>query len=209
LRFIRHEHTDSLIGILSDSSIHADLNRSKKERERTGEKELVSRLLPDGLTDWGYEESGKPYFLNRAEDLSFTHCENVYACQVSKTIRCGIDLQHYREKIVRLSGKFLNTNELTFIESIKTEEKVKYLTAMWSAKEVLYKLYGIGFIDYLNKFTIQPFSTADAILQAKADFGQGESLFYIRTLFTADFVLAFHTLSPTLPSDDEKHIFHF
>jgi len=197
LEFSKKEHADCSVGILVDAPFDKDFGGSKKDREKAGQAELIRQLLPGSDACWDYAESGKPYFTNRHENLSFTHSENVYACQISNHIACGIDVQHYREKIFRVAEKFLNVVELQFVATVPQEKKLKTLTAMWSCKEALYKMYGAGFIDYLNLFTIHPFEPVSGIIRATADFGDGNKLYHLRVEFTDTFVLAFHTISIT------------
>lgn len=194
------------VGIWVESAISKDVDTSKKEREKNGQTQLINNIFPNETNVWDYEESGKPYFTNRPEKLSFSHSENVFVCQISETMECGIDVQHYREKILRVPEKFLNQVELDFVNNIENEKKLKVLTAMWSCKETLYKVYGKGFIDYLNLFTIHPFELVSGSLTATADLGDGNKTYLIHVEFTDTFVLAFRTLSPLLPANDGKHI---
>jgi phosphopantetheinyl transferase len=183
------------------------LSPSKKEIENAGKQVLINHIFPDEINTWSYEESGKPYFDHRTEALSFSHSGDVFACQISNKIACGIDVQHYREKITRVAEKYLNEKELEFVSSIPEIDQIKILTAMWSCKEALYKMYGKGFIDYINRFTIQPFKPISGIVVATADFGNGWQDYHFHIEFTDTFVLAFHTLSPLLPANDSKRIF--
>lgn len=191
-----------MVGIGEIEPFPKDAGLSKKEREDAGKENLIRHIFPDSFSSWDYEESGKPFFRNRSENLSFSHSENVYACQISAKMTCGIDIQHYRDKILRVPEKFLNANELNFIRQVTDENKVKTLTAMWSCKEALYKMHGKGFIDYVNLFTIHPFEPVSGVLQATADLGEGYKTYYLCVEFTDAFVLAFHTLSPLLPANE-------
>lgn len=188
------------MGVLVSGEPGPDFGGSKKEREKAGQTELIRRLL--GTEEaWDYEESGKPFFVNREEQLSFTHSENVYACQISRSMACGIDVQHYREKIVRVAEKFLNPAELAFVETVIPGQRLRTLTAMWSCKEALYKIHGAGFIDYVNRFNIHPFIPVSGMVQATADLGAGPCLYHFHVEFTDTYVLAFRTLSPPLPAE--------
>ena len=202
------EHTDYRVGVLVDELVSKEFGTPKKEREKAGQAELVRRLLGEPA-EWEYAESGKPVLVGRSEHLSFSHSENVYACQISTQGACGIDVQHYRDKIIRVAEKFLNETELAFVHSVADDKKVKTLTAMWSCKEALYKLYGEGFIDYVHRFSIHPFEPISGILSASADFGEGPHTRFLRVEFTETFVLAFHTLSATLPANDNNSLFYF
>lgn len=208
MKFRKIEYKEYQIGLLVWGDENPGFGPTKKERERAGQEELVRQLLGSPAS-WTYEESGKPVFTDRPEHVSFSHSENVFACQVSEHMACGIDVQHYREKILRVAEKFLNENELAFLHAQPPESHLKLLTAMWSCKEALYKLYGRGFIDYINRFRIRPFAPVSGDVWADADFGDGERPYLIRVEFTETFALAFHTLSPTLPTNDNERLFDF
>lgn len=199
MNFRAIEHPKYRVGILIDAGPEAAFGPGKKEREKAGQQALIRDLLGKD-EPWDYEASGRPFFLNRGEHLSFTHSENVYACQIASEIACGIDVQHYRDKIVRVAEKFLNGTELAFVDSTAPEHRIPVLTAMWSCKEALYKMYGAGFIDYINRFTVHPFEPVSGIVYATADFGPGPQTYSFQVEFTDTFVLAFHTLSAILPT---------
>ena len=175
--------------------------------EHAGKQALIGHIFLDGENTWSYAESGKPYFDHRPEALSFSHSGDVFACQISNKITCGIDVQHYREKITRVAEKYLNEKELQFVSTVTEMDQIKTLTAMWSCKEALYKMYGKGFIDYINLFVVHPFQPVSGMITATADFGNGWQDYYFHIEFTDTFVLAFHVLSPLLPTNDSKRIF--
>lgn len=208
MKFRVIEDKDYRVGVLVEEGVEPSFGPGKKERERVGQQTLIRHLLGN-LEPWEYEESGKPYFVNRSDRLSFTHSENVYACQIAAEMACGIDVQHYRDKISRVTEKFLNPVELDFVATVAPEQRIKTLTAMWSCKEALYKMHGAGFIDYINRFTIHPFRPVSGIVEATADLGAGNQTYLFRVEFTDAFVLAFHTLSATLPANDNERILPF
>ncbi|MCG9912519.1 MAG: 4'-phosphopantetheinyl transferase superfamily protein [Flavobacteriales bacterium] len=203
MKFIKIEHAlfDSGLLILEAKDPLFKLN--KREKEKAGQDMLLKKMYPEENTERSYLESGKPYFLNKSSELSLSHCENAIACQVSENIPCGVDVQHYKPKITRLADKYLNTEELNWVKQIQDEqEKIKTLTAMWSCKEALYKMYGKGFIDYINLFTLHPFTAENGTISADADLGDGIKRYHFQAEFTETFVWVFHTLSPTLLPDE-------
>jgi hypothetical protein len=209
LSFIEIKNKSYRVGIHVENRDAALVDLTKTAREKSGERELMKHLFPPHGKVWSYTESGKPVLRQSGLDLSFSHSENITVCQLSPSISCGIDIQHYREKILRVKDKFLNAAELLFSESMSEKEQIPLLTAMWSAKEVLYKMYGKGFIDYLNKFTIHPFRQSDSLIIATADFGYGPREFYLRLLFEESYVIVFHHGIATLDPDDIIHLPHF
>ena len=209
MSFIEIKNKNYRVGIHLEKRDTSLIELSKTAREKTGEQALMKQLFPPHGKSWNYAESGKPFLPKSNVDLSFSHSENLTVCQLSSSISCGIDVQHYRDKILRVKEKFLNSSELPFTEGLSEKEQVPMLTAMWSAKEVLYKIYGKGFIDYLNAFTIFPFSQSDPLIRADADFGGGFREFYLRLFFEESYVLVFHHGITTLDPDDIIHLPHF
>lgn len=209
MSFIEIKNKNYRVGIHLEKRDAALVELTKSAREKTGEQTLMKHLFPPHGKSWNYAESGKPFLPESNLDLSFSHSENLTVCQLSSSISCGIDVQHYREKILRVKEKFLHSAELLFAEGLSEKEQVSMLTAMWSAKEVLYKMYGKGFIDYLNTFTIQPFRQSDPLMTATADFGSGPKEFYLRLFFEESYVLVFHHGITTLDPDDIIHLPHF
>jgi phosphopantetheinyl transferase len=166
-------------------------------------------MFPPEGRSWDYLPSGKPFFPDSNTDLSLSHSENITVCQISDSLQCGIDIQHLREKIIRVKEKFLNPVELDFVNVIPADEQAPLLTAMWSCKEALFKMYGVGFIDYVNLFTIHPFAVTAPLIRASADLGEGLRDYYFRLFITSSFVLVFHHGLPKLNTDDIIHLPHF
>lgn len=191
MHYTEIKSVNARVGIWTEIPKERDFNTSKLQREEMGKKQLIAQLFPNEPPTWAYEDIGKPYFQSRPEKLSFSHSENVFACQVSLLFECGIDIQHYKDKILRLPDKFLNEAELDFVHALPTEDKLKALTAMWSCKEVLYKIYGKGFIDYTNQFHIQPFSINSGVIDTFMDTENTTLHYPIQVEFNTDYVLAF------------------
>ncbi len=209
MNFIELNHSSYRVGLHVGTINNSAQRAGKIQREKSGEKELLKLMLPPLGKNWEYLPSGKPFFPNSTTDLSLSHSENLTVCQLSDSIKCGIDIQHFREKIIRVKDKFLNEKELNFVQEINEGEQVKMLTAMWSCKEVLFKMYGTGFIDYINLFTIHPFVAPDGIIKATADLGDGFREYYFRLFLTTSFALVFHHGFPNLEPDDIIRLPHF
>lgn len=92
-------------------------------------KEKVKEILKN--------EVGRPYLKESSLHISLSHNQNIAAVMFS-TESCGIDVELFREKIIRVQRKFLNKDELEAYS-----DEVKFLTLIWSAKESIYKMLGI------------------------------------------------------------------
>lgn len=118
--------------------------------------------------DIAYDEKGKPHLKNSRGHISFSHTRNFAAVIFHRTKNIGIDIETVRERIEKVSYKFLNDEEHAFIQNPK---RIDTLHVIWGAKEVLFKMYGKGGLDFKNQMRVYPFITGDGRVDAelKAD----------------------------------------
>jgi len=88
----------------------------------------------DGI--WS-DNFNKPHIKNSSLQISISHAAPYVAVLVSKHASCGVDVEEKKEKLQRLSSKFLTPNELK-----QTKGNLGALAIAWGAKEAIYKLYG-------------------------------------------------------------------
>ena len=97
-----------------------------------------------------YNEFGKPH-LKDGKHISITHSHNFTAIIVSSTNEVGIDIEKHRDKILRIAHKFTPLREYSSLAN--SEAIIRKLTAVWGAKESLYKIYaqhGLSFLYHIN-----------------------------------------------------------
>ena len=70
---------------------------------------------------------------------------------------CGCDVQMLVEKMPRLSSKFLNLEEEVFVASHAASVQFDLFHVFWTAKESLYKAYGLKELDFRAHLRIEPF----------------------------------------------------
>ncbi|QNL20809.1 4'-phosphopantetheinyl transferase superfamily protein [Hyphobacterium sp. CCMP332] len=92
-------------------------------------KEKVNEILKN--------QEGKPYLRESTLHVSLSHNKNIAAVMFSN-YSCGIDVELFREKIIRIQDKFLTTKEKK-----QFSQNIPALTLIWSAKESVYKMLGI------------------------------------------------------------------
>jgi phosphopantetheinyl transferase len=130
------------------------LSKRKSKMHRKGYlaiRQLLKTLEVEPLT-LQYNPKGAPY-LTDGRFISITHTKNVAAVALS-TISVGIDLEHYQEKIKKISSRFLHSNESN---NLKKVTDIQFLTQIWTAKEALYKTFGIPGIHFKKQLLIDPF----------------------------------------------------
>ena len=141
---------------LNDNSLQR-VNRMKSEIHKKGflsVRHLLAELNYSD-TDLFYTDDGKPH-LKDGKRISITHSFTFSAIIVSDNV-VGIDIEKNREKIIKISDKFLG-DERTYL----TEKKlVEQLTVIWGAKESLYKIHPDGGLLFKHHLPIEKFSLSD------------------------------------------------
>ena len=102
-----------------------------------------------------YDEKGKPHLKNGNGYISFSHTRNFAAVIFHRTKNIGIDVETVRNRIEKISNKFLNDKEQAFIQN---EKRIETLHIIWGCKEVLFKIHGKGGLDFKNQMLVHPFT---------------------------------------------------
>ncbi|HRH59329.1 MAG TPA: 4'-phosphopantetheinyl transferase superfamily protein, partial [Chitinophagaceae bacterium] len=125
---------------------------------------LLKYLFPD----FPHEEiliadTRKPYLPYEQYHFSISHCGNYAAAIASSAQRVGIDIEMPKEKLQRISHKFLNDNEKHFINtaSQSTNQLINQLTIAWAAKETVFKWWGWGNVDFSDHILLHHFHVSD------------------------------------------------
>ncbi|HRI58692.1 MAG TPA: 4'-phosphopantetheinyl transferase superfamily protein [Saprospiraceae bacterium] len=70
---------------------------------------------------------------------------------------CGCDVQVLVEKMPRLASKFLNVEEERFVANHTDAIQFDLFHVFWTAKESLYKAYGLKELDFRANLRVEPF----------------------------------------------------
>ena len=104
------------------------------------------------LDSLSYSSEGIP-FLNTEKNISISHTKGFSAIAISPK-PVGIDIQDFRDKILNISKKFINSNERDLIDP----SSIKELTLVWCIKEATYKVYRKPGLDFKDEIKIQSIS---------------------------------------------------
>ena len=104
------------------------------------------------LDSLSYSSEGIP-FLNSEKNISISHTKGFSAIAISPK-PVGIDIQDFRDKILSISKKFINSNERDLIDPIS----IKELTLVWCIKEATYKVHRKPGLDFKDEIKIQSIS---------------------------------------------------
>lgn len=139
-----------------------------KRRQHLAARYLLTVLEPEfPLEEILVAVSRRPYLPGNPFLFSLAHCGDYAIAIISKKYRVGIDIEEIGPKVEKVAAKFLAPAELAFLEK---ERRNSHLTVCWSAKEAVYKWYGLGGIDFRKNMQLQPFSPApDGMLRCFFD----------------------------------------
>jgi len=153
------ESLEELHGLLRLSEKNLEVLNSFKSEYRKREwltvRVLLSVLLSSANNTIKYDPGGKPFLANSDYSISISHTKNFVAVILSKNAGVGIDLETIQPRIEKIAKRFVTKEEESFIES---DKRIDYQHVIWGTKEVLFKIYGIGELHFLNNIWVEKFT---------------------------------------------------
>jgi 4'-phosphopantetheinyl transferase EntD len=146
-----------------------EITHPHKRLQHLAGRYLLQVLFPDFPYDLiKIADTRKPYLEDEAYHFSISHCGDMAAALVSKSLRVGVDVEEATPRIDRILKKFLHPDELewlgrypviTGMEDKGGEDRSVHLlpTLLWSAKESVFKWYGSGQVDFSDHIRLEPF----------------------------------------------------
>lgn len=132
------------------------LNSMKSESHQKGFMSVRRLLMEKGYTDFDlyYDVFGKPH-LTDGTHISISH-SNDFSIIVLSDENVGADLEILKEKVVKLTPRFMDVRHL---ENLDAEDCLKKATVVWGIKESVFKIkneVGISFKDHIfeNEFLL-------------------------------------------------------
>lgn len=135
-------------GLHEDQSQLPELTPQRKLQSLAARYLLTEMLEKSDIIS--KNEFNQPYIKNDQRYISISHSFDVAAVLVSHKA-CGIDIEKNLPRIQRIASKFLNPEEL---ERLQGQEVLSQLYRVWGAKEVMFKAYGLGQIDFRHDLRI-------------------------------------------------------
>ena len=102
-------------------------------------------------------DTRKPFLRSEQFHFSISHCGKYASAIVSNWQRVGIDVEMITPRLHRIKQKFLHRDELRFVNAQLPHLQLQYLSILWSAKEAMYKWYGLGEVDFSEMMRTFPF----------------------------------------------------
>jgi 4'-phosphopantetheinyl transferase len=96
-------------------------------------------------------EYGKPQIPDSEYDISLSHTENYIALTIGFKLDVGIDIEKPKAKMAKVAPRLYTPEEMEYCQN-----NLIYFSKMWSAKEVLYKLYMKRELDFREHLRVKP-----------------------------------------------------
>ena len=104
----------------------------------------------------------KPFFLDKPDlYCSLSHSHGIVGALLAEQ-NVGCDIQVLMGKMPRLAAKFLNERETAFVAPFSPQQQFDLFHIFWTAKESLYKAYGLKELDFRAHLHVEPFDWAEA-----------------------------------------------
>jgi 4'-phosphopantetheinyl transferase len=152
------------------------LNKMKSVLHQKGFLSIRHLLAIEGYTDYDlfYDANGKPH-LTDGVHVSITH-SFIFSAIILSDIKVGIDVEKKRDKILRIAHKFNAVKELS---KLSLTSRIRKLTAIWCAKESLYKGFNSAGLSFLNHIHIEDFGLDQNETTAIVDFNNKTESYHI------------------------------
>lgn len=171
-------------------------------------------------------DTRRPFLEDEQYHFSISHCDDYAAAIVSTTQRVGVDIESITPRIERVRHKFVTAEEWNFLSSGFGSSGVRgareqgqghpgfehrtlnfgtpeLLTLLWSAKEVIFKWYGSGQLDFKTHMLLNgPLTTGeDGLMTMPFIFSRREQIsLAVRALVIGQSVLSWTATAPDSPS---------
>lgn len=151
------ESLEQLQGYLGTAKLPEEIHNPLKQMEWLAARICVKSIceqLTLKYTGVTKNNDGKPLLLNYPMfGLSITHSYPYVAAIISKRAEVGIDVEHPREKLLKLAPRFLSNEELA-----DAGNQIQKICLYWCAKETLFKYYSKGNVVFKEELFIKPFN---------------------------------------------------
>jgi len=182
-----------------DMELAASWKNESRRKQWLCCRAIISRLSGLSPVKVSYDEHGKPSLHGFEGHISITHTSMYAAVLLSEKESAGLDIEQLSPRIERVAGRFLQKEELEHVTAVgnRPGAYTELLGIYWSAKEALYKFYGMPSVDLKNDIYIIPFDyfcNSQATFEARVKTPEGVQNHELRFERIEDHVLVY-TLS--------------
>lgn len=149
------EHDDFF---LAHVPLKREVTHPYKKLQHLAGRYLLPLLFEDfPLKSIQIADTRKPYLDDEAYHFSISHAGNFAAAIVSRNQRVGMDIELVTSRILAISPKFLHASEQAYLEEWEPLSPLyqELVTIIWSAKEAIFKWYGLGGVDFKHHIQLK------------------------------------------------------
>ena len=140
------EELEAMISLRpEEKALYGSFVAEDRKRQWLAYRILIRSILAPDDFPVEYDSTGKPYLAGCEWNISVTHSYEMAGVIISRTARVGIDIEKIRSRIEKVTERFLSHRELQIFARPGDHYA---MTLAWSAKEALYKLYGMRTLDF-------------------------------------------------------------
>ncbi len=151
----------------SDYAVVEGVTSSKRAREIKAWRTLLRSSLremgyvEESMREIRYSEVGAPYIANSHLHISVSHSASAVAIAIAERA-CGVDIERLDRNFERVAGRYATDREVALFDECAGSVA---LAVIWSAKEALYKVAGVGEVDFIRDVEI--LSVEGDVMQAR------------------------------------------
>jgi phosphopantetheinyl transferase len=160
-----HEVADLDFLSFREKLAYSNISHPEKRKEWASSRKAIFDALQSLHIPYpGFfkDEHGKSQSMNGSGFVSLTHTAGYAAAIYHRNTPVGIDMDHIREKILRIGFRFLDSSELDFLE----KDPLHY-TIAWSAKESIFKCQGKKGVSFRENILLEPFDPKAITIKGK------------------------------------------
>jgi phosphopantetheinyl transferase len=160
-----HEVADLDFLSFREKLAYSNISHPEKRKEWASSRKAIFDALQSLHIPYpGFfkDEHGKSQSMNGSGFVSLTHTAGYAAAIYHRNTPVGIDMDHIREKILRIGFRFLDSSELDFLE----KDPLHY-TIAWSAKESIFKCQGKKGVSFRENILLEPFDPKATTIKGK------------------------------------------
>ena len=189
------ESVDELVDTLQSPPHCLDflhkINHPEKQKESLSARIVAKQILEHWQIEYpGIQknELDKPFLCDINLQVSLSHAPDYGIAIIHKNQDTGIDMEQIRDKVRRISKKFLSPHEKDF-----AGQNLDKLTIIWVVKEAIYKLYGKKKISFSANIHTTPFEVAEqGMIKTKLILPEGtEKMYDVHYLKFKNYYLAY------------------
>ena len=138
---------------------------AKRQRERATVRHLLHHEF-NIASPIAYAPNGRPFLSGDEQTkIGISHTADI-VCLATARHRFGIDIEQRTPRGLRISRAFLSPTELALLYAQSEEERATWATAMWSAKEAVYKCVSDQNLSLTHGITIETISPTNTTNEA-------------------------------------------